>query len=193
MIPLPYEMLRASGARPRVHGNGFLQLDLNPEGTQRLHGWDDALPRQATRSSVHDHVFALRSTVICGVLEHIEYQPWPTIEGDWQIYRAEQVEGSTNTELRPSGEFVDLIETLRLQLRSGLSYTFPAWSLHDTDHRGLTATVMEKIDAPSGYGRPRVLVHRDEAPDNEFDREGFDQEFLWQFVYRALELQREGL
>jgi hypothetical protein len=48
-----YDELRDSDNYPRVHGNGFIQLDL-PDG-KRLHVWDEDIPRQKVNTSMHDH------------------------------------------------------------------------------------------------------------------------------------------
>ena len=182
-----YEELRTSGKRPRVHGNGFIQLDLNDEGTRRLHIWDEDVPRQVVATPIHDHVFALRSSVLMGTLIHEELEPIEVGQGTHKIYRAQQEEGTQNTILVPDDGEVLLKVEQRLCLAEGSIYTFPAWKLHQTDHVGLTATVMNKVNAPSDYGRPRVLVRVGSEPDNDFHRDGFDQEFLWGYIERVCE------
>lgn len=74
----------------------------------------------------------------------------------------------------------------RLILGAGSTYTFPAWNLHETNHVGLTATIMDKIAAPADYGRPRVLVPVGSKPDNDFHRDGFDPKELWPYIKGAL-------
>lgn len=188
---LIYDELRESGKVPRVHGNGFLQLDLNEDGSKRLHIWDDALPRQSTKSSIHDHVFELKSHIICGRLIHVEFQA-ETVLGKssdlYNVYKAERVEGSNNTILGWTGQTVRLNETRRFLFTAGSTYNFPEYELHDSYHEGFTATIMKKIDAPGDYGRPRVLVPYGQEPDNDFDREGFDPEELWPFVKKACDI-----
>lgn len=181
-----YDELRASGKTPRVHGNGFIQLDLNDDGTKRLHVWDADIPRQEVATPVHDHVFALRSTILRGTLIHTELLAVEDDNGSHRIYRAEQTPGTQNTILVPDKGTVNLVLKQRLILDKGSIYTFPAWELHQTNHWGLTATVMDKIDAPKEYGRPRVLVPVDSEPDNDFHRDAFDPETLWPFIERAL-------
>jgi hypothetical protein len=173
-----------------VHGNGFIQLDLDYEGTTRLHVWDKDVPRQKVATPIHDHVFALRSHVIAGTLIHEELETYtPSLfKPTHKVYRAQQEEGTQNTILVPDDGAVSLNVAERLVLGVGSVYTFPAWKLHQTDHVGLTATIMEKINAPQEYGRPRVLVPIGSQPDNEFHRDGFDPEILWPFIERALRL-----
>ena len=183
-MKLDYEALRASGKKPRVHGNGFLQLDLNDDGTKRLHIFSEDLPRQEVATPIHDHVFDMRSEVIYGTLIHEELEPVlaQVTDGTHQIYVAKQLEGTQNTILEPLDGNVYLNVVQRLILGTGSIYTFPAWHLHQTEHRSFTATIMEKVNAPTSYGRPRVLVPIDQEPDNDFHRDAFDEEFLWSFV-----------
>lgn len=177
----------------RVHGNGFIQIDLNEDGSRRLHVWDETVPRQETATPVHDHVFAMRSSVLCGKLLHTELdalspRPHDTARSLYQVHTARQEEGTQNTTLQPTGEVVRLRQRIRKALLPGQTYEFPAGEFHTSGHRGLTATVMEKVDAPDGYGRPRVLVPLLGQPDNEFHRDGHDQEVLWLLVLEALAL-----
>jgi hypothetical protein len=183
-----YEELRDAGRKPRVHGNGFVQLDLNDSGTKRLHVWDEDIPRQTVATPIHDHVFSLRSTVLVGTLIHEELEESPRDAGTHQTYVARQEPGTQNTILVPEPWQCDLEVVQRLILAAGSVYTFPAWKLHQTDHRDTTMTIMSKINAPESYGRPRVLVPVGSEPDNEFHRDGFDEEYLWEFIEKALVL-----
>jgi hypothetical protein len=190
---LEYHEAYGRGNQLRVHGNGFVQFDLADDGSRRLHVWDESVPRQETATPVHDHVFAMRSTVLCGKLLHTELEALPprphdTARSLYAVHEAVQEEGTQNTELRPTGEVVRLRHGRRLALHAGETYEFPAGRFHTSGHRGLTATVMEKVDAPAGYGRPRVLVPLLGAPDNAFRRDGHDEGPLLALVGRALEL-----
>lgn len=185
------DILRLLDRQPRVHGNGFIQLDLNQDGSKRLHVWHDNIPRQKVATPIHDHVFNLRSTVLCGTLIHEELKVVSTIgTGTHRVFRAEQEEGTQNTVLVPDEGEVMLDVEQRLVLNPGSIYTFPAGKLHQTDHIGLTATIMEKSFDPEtevvGYGRPRVLVPVDQKPDNDFKRDEFDPATLWPFITMAL-------
>lgn len=182
------DKLKATGRKPRVHGNGFIQLDLNDEGTKRLHIWDDSVPRQEVATPIHDHVFALRSNVILGTLVHEELEPLEDWDyGTHRIYRARQEERTQNTILVPDKGLVQLTVVQHLVLGAGSIYTFPAGKLHQTDHYGLTATVMDKLHAPEDYGRPRVLVPKDSSPDNKFRRDEQDEDLLWDLISTVLE------
>ncbi len=207
-----FDELVAGHEEPRVHGNGFLQLNLNAEGTRRLHIWDCSLPRQVVATPIHDHVFAMRSTVILGMLEHTELEAVSAFRGGMRpathrVYRAKQIEGTQNTELVPDDGLVRLETVQRLILHAGSIYTFPAGALH-TSYNGLdlhgfsgtaplprdqtTATIMEKIEAPPTYGRPRVLCEIGQEPDNDFNRDGHDPAMLWGLIEKTLWRVWEG-
>lgn len=184
-----YEELRATNRRPRVHGNGFIQLDLTEDGSTRLHVFDQDIPRQTVATPIHDHVFNMRSTVLCGTLIHEVLEPVPDEDGTHVVYKAQQEPGTQNTILKPSSGLPCLLEVEeRLILGEGSVYLFPAGKLHQTDHRGTTVTIMEKVKATLDYGRPRVLVPVGQEPDNAFHRDSFESEFLWQFIEKGLVL-----
>lgn len=180
--------LRERGCVPRVHGNGFIQVDLNKAGTQRLHVWDEDVPRQKVATPIHDHVFDMRSEVIVGTLIHKTYRVltcWDK-EGAYVVYRAQREEGTQNTTLVPYDSTVNLELEQRLILEAASIYTFPAYQLHESGHLGTTATIMEKVNAPDGYGNPRVLVPVGVEPDNEFHRDNHDVRLLWQIIEKAI-------
>ena len=55
--------LKERGISPRVHGNGFIQVDLTHD--TRLHVWGDKrIPRQNTYTPIHDHVFGFKSHLV---------------------------------------------------------------------------------------------------------------------------------
>ncbi len=53
-------------SEPRIHGNGFIQVDLDE--LHRLHLWDVMIPRQSVDSSIHDHAFGFESRTLQGML-----------------------------------------------------------------------------------------------------------------------------
>jgi hypothetical protein len=179
-----YKELRDSGNLPRVHGNGFVQLDL-PDG-RRLHVWDNGVPRQAVNSSVHDHAFGFTSHVICGILQNVVYDIVPSDYGQYVVHVPWRRPGTEDTKLTNTGERVNLVTEDVQTLPAGKSYSFSPGVFHDTFHIGTTATIMTKTERWNAD--PRVLVPFGSKPDNEFDRDGFDPELLWSFIRRALEL-----
>lgn len=179
--------LRERGCVPRVHGNGFIQVDLNKEGTQRLHVWDDDVPRQKVATPIHDHVFTLVSYVLCGTLIHEEFDTFPDYhKPSHEVWEARREEGTQNTTLQPTQQCVRIESVQRLLLLPESVYRFPALTYHQSDHIGTTATIMEKVNPPGSYGTPRVLVPMGKDPDNDFHRDNFDVRWLWQIIERAI-------
>lgn len=82
--------LRAVGERPRVHGNGFIQLDVTPR--TRLHFWSPEIPRQKVATPIHDHVFGFVSYVIDIMSFETQEQPLPT-HARIRAIRAPKVKG----------------------------------------------------------------------------------------------------
>jgi hypothetical protein len=188
MIDLPtINELLLAGEEPRVHGNGFIQLDL-PDGS-RLHVWDDAVPRQEVSSSIHDHAFGFNSTVICGKLVNIEYILHYHLNGFYAICTPQRREGTEDTKLMPTGQRANLTVLRMDTYTKGQSYHFEPLVFHDTQHDGLTATIMRKTERLQV--EPRVLVPFGTEPDNEFDRDSFDPGILWPIIDRALEASNE--
>ena len=181
-----YNELRESGNQPRVHGNGFLQLDL-PDG-RRLHVWDDMLPRQKVSSSIHDHAFGFKSTILCGNLTNVIYTLMPHPCGDYDVLTPQRREGTEDTKLAPTGERVVLREVYRYTYKKDWTYHMIPLVFHDTLYKGLTATIIEKTVRMDV--EPRILIPHGESPDNEFDRTEFDPDDLWPFVKLAVTFGR---
>jgi hypothetical protein len=186
---------RNAGRTPRVHPNGFLQLDLEPDrmstdrpiAKRRLHIFDDRLPRQSVRTSVHDHIFDMSSFVLKGTILNDTYVTVPDEEGDLEIHQAEAAKGM-ETNLVSTGHRC----TLRLKhteyVYMGESYRFPALTFHDSRHEGVAATIMTKGDT-FPLKTPRVLVPVDAEPDNSFSREEQDIPALWTLIEDTFSFQ----
>lgn len=181
---LRYSDLRELEAQPRVHGNGFIQLDLS-DGT-RLHVWDYAIPRQKVDTQKHDHAFGFESKVICGTLINVAYDIHESKTGFYMIHTPQRQEGTEDTKLMPTGERVNVGYWHEHLIPTGKSYSCEPQTFHETYHRGLTATIIKKTQRLDI--EPRILVPFGKEPDNEFDRDSFDPDTLWPFVERALEL-----
>src|SRR5580765_3414507 len=86
-LKLEVENGRRSGLRPRIHGNGFVQLDLTER--RRLHVWGDSrIPRRLVPSQIHDHTFSFTSEIVIGQLVHrtigVQFDP----SGAYDLYKA---------------------------------------------------------------------------------------------------------
>lgn len=196
MMLMSYYRLREFGRRPRLHPNGFIQLDLTPWGNLRLHVWPDApLPAQKTSHPIHDHSFDMESCVILGMLTNREFKfvlgQVPVSMGgmpapSYRIFQATRLDGQDTVLSEVDGFLGYLRVTKSKDIFPGLRYSLPREVLHESIPHGLTASIMEKINPDKEYG-PRVAVPEGIEPDNDFRRETIDEEFLWSFIKRALE------
>lgn len=215
VLPEAMEVLReealAKGKNPRVHPNGFIQLDLGevPAGdswdletrekaerpqrghsgsSRRLHIWNPPgiqLAHQGTVNEIHDHVFDMRSTIMRGeliqLLYHFAASKWPTHE----LYKA-VYDKNSSSRLEATGELGILAVHQRYNIKAGSTYEQPAFTLHDTQTPyGCVVTVMEKVEIHDGDAH--VAVPIDVEPDNEYDRRtAMDEKELWKAIERCL-------
>lgn len=188
---------RLAGRRPRVHPNGFIQLDLDPPVEQarghsgaprRLHVWPEEglIQAQQSDNTIHDHVFAMRSHVLKGALRQevhrvsLHHYASPTHE----VYVARYSCASASS-LDPSGVLVELLLPEVEAVEAGETYNQPAFTFHDTVvvERPLV-TVMHKLCVYDGDAR--VLVPVGTEPDNSFDRLLEPEEHLWEVIYQSI-------
>lgn len=185
--------LRDEGARPRVHGNGFIQVDLTARS--RLHIWGDRrIPRQKRYTPIHDHVFGFRSQIIFGRLINVIYgfhrikEPG---EADYKVYTPEIREGE-DTVLHFAGEYADVqpasVHVIDWQTRKTTYFTDP-FIFHESVATGPAATIIIKDDLTLAQGstaKPRVLVPIEVEPDNDFNRYAHDEDKLWRIITDTL-------
>lgn len=165
---------------PRVHPNGFLQLDLDLEGVRRLHVWDSRLPRQSVRTPIHDHAFSFRSEVIAGELTNLTYEVEQNDGGDYEFWQRVKGEGEETT-LASSGERYTIRLGNTAVISAGCEYEFKARDFHDTVCVDGTVTVIEKL----GYDKqhqPGVMVPTGLTPDNNFSRSAMSETLLWELL-----------
>lgn len=177
---------RQHGFVPRVHPNGFLQLDLDPLKTRRLHIWDTSLPRQEVPTPLHDHDFDLESTVYLGCLVNKRFRVERTDSGNgeykkWTVVRKP---GSEETRLVESEDEFTARQITREFIYPGATYSMQASEFHESNHVGRTLTVMRKLGYHAGHGAG-VLVPIGEQPDNKFRRSDVDVDQLWDMVYET--------
>lgn len=185
------EKLKELGNRPRVHGNGFIQLDIDDR--RRLHIWGHPeIPRQLTRSPIHDHIFSFKSRCLVGRLANVNYHQHIAPEGNWCVH-VPQVRKDEDTILIPTQEkcFVVPASVEVIDARGPVqTYQMPAYTFHETFTDGPAATVIVKdgpTQAQGGAGLPRVLVNVEDKADNDFDRyDCADPETLWKIIEEVL-------
>lgn len=170
----------AKASAPRVHGNGFLQIDIAP-GT-RLHIWGHSkLPRQVVDTSIHDHRFSFESEVIAGRLVNAQYNRGHDYR--YRIFEPQTREGEDTT-LHDTGRRIGLSVSPAKIVRCGEKYEMPARAFHESFSDRPSATVMRKTFV-FNYA-PRVLVPDGAEPDNEFNRYDYPEDYLWGIVQDVL-------
>ena len=182
--------MMAAGGEPRVHGNGFIQLDIDED--HRLHVWGDPrIPRQRVASPHHDHMFSFTSTVYRGRMVHVEYRLHSVPEGAYSVWEARMAEGH-DTKLVPveGAGRVHLIPINTLGILPGESYGFERLHIHESLIPELTVTIMRKHGktlAEGATGRPpRVFLPYGREPDNDFNRHAYEAQMLWQIIAEAV-------
>lgn len=167
---------------PRLHGNGFIQLDLAED--VRLHVWADYLPRQEVDTQIHDHRFSFDSTVLLGTLIHTVYDLVP---GDsYRLYLATLRKGQDTELVLLDGGSVGFNLNAEYRIKAGESYSFQALKFHSTGHQGITATIMCKTETVNHV--PMAACPVGLEPDNKFNRYSFSTEQLWKTIEHAVHL-----
>jgi len=184
MKGLTVNLMRISGVRPRVHGNGFIQYDIDDR--IRLHVWGDPrIPKQKVATPIHDHGFGFTSRVLKGSMTNTLYKFSPHVHGDFRVYRAVSTpEGEDSSRLEPTGIIGKIRAFSTDIILAGGEYRMEPFVYHESKVEGPTATMIFK-DGPTmaqGGSTPRVLVGVNQKPDNEFSRYDADEELLWQII-----------
>lgn len=176
------KLLRLAVNPPRVHGNGFIQLDLGPGF--RVNFWNHpSIPRQKVDTGMHDHAFSFISEVLKGRM--INHRVKPAMGTSYRVYHPEARDGE-DTQLVPSGLLCELAPTRNETVGQGGSYHMLAGEVHWTEPVGQTITLMRSIKATGKLTEflkpPRVFVAADAEPDNEFNRNSFSVSDLWDII-----------
>lgn len=160
----------------RMHGNGFIQLDLPDD--HRLHIWHQALgAAQESPTPIHDHTFDFHSKIVGGTLINIVYGVSSYGRHTHSIYEAVTRERQ-DTKLVPTAMGgTPYIETM-CAFERGETYRSVAGMFHATAFVGYAITVIKK--GPRNLGMsPRVLVPKGKEPDNLFTRFTYGEKLLW--------------
>lgn len=190
-----------NGYRPRVHGNGFLQLDLSTDVRLHIFG-HDKLPKQHVATPIHDHTFGFKSYCYKGRLVNVVYGVEPG-GVEFHVYEPEVRDGE-DTVLMPVGAEHDCgVFILRTNVvvpaflsdddcvSMRASYSMECGVLHESLAPEPTVTVMFKASPTQPRScpwKPRVLVPQGMAPDNEFTRYDVHPDLLWEIIDEMLEI-----
>lgn len=187
-LPTLYE-LAVQCDEPRVHPNGFIQLDLND--THRLHVWHPSLPyRQKTYHPIHDHVFGFTSKIFSGRITNVQYDVVAdSLNGTHYMAQARST-GPEETILigAPQPSYYDLRPHDGATFQAGEQYEFPAFQFHEILFNEPSLTIIRKHTITMYEGNPRsptVMVPRGVCPDNDFCRKDVDTDFLWELIVEA--------
>lgn len=181
--------IKDNGNEPRVHGNGFIQLDISNKS--RLHIWGHPdIPKQAVSTPIHDHRFSFKSTVLVGRLVNITYTFNYNNDFPPKFSEHEAIcRQGEDTILTPTGRHGIVVERTTTMIDD--------WDIRNVYHmeKGIfhellpcvpSATICTKT-ANSPNRIPRVLVPFGITPDNDFNRyESATTEDLWKIIYTVL-------
>lgn len=176
-------------ATPRVHPNGFIQLDLDER--RRLHVWHPRLPyRQRTYHPIHDHVFGFKSRVFSGRLVNVNYEiERNPASGRFFLWQAVSTSGEESRLVQILCKPVDMAPTSVQVVWPGSTYAIEPYTFHENLANEPTLTVIEK-DGPTTHqdaeSRPRVAVPVGVEPDNDFCRGTVDADLLWELIAEAM-------
>lgn len=161
----------------RIHGNGFLQAEL--EDGYKLHVWAKDCPRQVVGTEIHNHTVGFTSYILLGKLRNAEYTTVPVcaesdvLHADSPVYKEYQAvpRHDKDTGLVDTGNRVRLVPTRMMELDDGSFYEFPAGTFHQTvPQTALVATMVKRWYVDTKPELPTVLVESYQEPDNDFDR-----------------------
>lgn len=175
-----------SGNVPRVHGNGFIQLDVPGSDVHRIHIWpEQKLQTQKVYTGIHNHKFSLKSKVLLGKLIHTQFEDLIEDEnGDYKIYKTVPRDREDKGLILASPHLFKFTNPQTFQMTAGSEYEFMYGKFHDSNGSGLTVTLMEKTTVNESI---EVIVtcpkHRE--PDNEFNRYQFSEKVLWPIIEDA--------
>lgn len=188
MLTLSYRELRRFGTVPRLHPNGFIQLELGTRKA-RLHVWpEEPIAVRTVDTPIHDHVFRFESRVLLGTLLHFIHEYVEDPQGKYCMWSAGcSAAGRAHQPLK-------LIDGRRYDQRTeacwrylpGGRYSFDPFLFHKSVAVGLTATIIT-IDSFDETASPRVICPVGVEPDSTFRRDAFDPELLWSHIERVFE------
>jgi hypothetical protein len=182
-------LLKSLGRKPRVHPNGFIQFDIIP-GELRMNVWPERLieGHPGRIHPIHNHSFDLHSVVMVGALTNVTYslrqERWMT--PTHVLHQARRVNAHDSV-LEPIHSGAGALKVLKIEtIHAGQDYALPRLWLHDSLPHGLTMTLMWTENPDSVYA-PHIAVPVGVQPMNDYRRDAFDEDMLWDIIETALE------
>lgn len=193
-MKLDFDYVRRAGRNIRIHGNGFIQIDLLDRPDQRIHvfGHPDIL-RQSSPTPVHDHRFGFVSKILSGCLVNVDWQACDPAKGQPATHMVCTYEapepGSEDTKLVVHTDRLLALRKVGAAVHvAGGEYTVHAGRFHETFANEATITHMTKTHTLAAF-QPRVLCRVGQQPDNGFNRyEMVSLPKLWEIVRDSFEL-----
>lgn len=183
------EYLKSLGRRPRVHPNGFVQFDIEPN-ILRLNVWPaEPIPGHPGRiHPIHNHSFDLNSIIIYGALTNDVYAFEPsTYYATHVLHEARRI-NDYDSVLAPieRNSLGNLLLVSSRTYKPGQRYSLERDLFHDSIPNGLTATLMT-LERTSKVYAPRVAVPvKIEPMNSRLSREGYDEDMLWDIIAQVL-------
>jgi hypothetical protein len=159
----------------RVHGNGFIQIDLGGSPETRIHIWTEGLKRltQNVNTQWHNHRFGFVSAVLRGCLRQEEMKFHVQDGGDWrkwQVVGARTGTGNRRLAVQPDSYIMDL-ETV-LMVTAGEVYSMRPRLYHRSVPWSKTVvTLFTKTQViPDDKYQASVFCKAGLEPDQKYDR-----------------------
>jgi len=189
---IDFEDLYISSNVPRVHGNGFIQLDIPGSPGHRINIWpEQKLQTQKVYTGIHNHKFSFKSKVLLGTLIHKQFENIVLDDnGDCNIYKAAPRDNEDTQLVLASSHLFKLTNPQTFKMTAGSEYEFLAGKFHDSNGCGLTATLMEKTSIDKSID-VIVVCPKDKEPDNDFNRYQFGEKVLWPIIENAFKQIKE--
>ncbi len=187
------ENLRGDKAPIRVHGNGFIQIDV--DNRTRINVWSPLIPAQKVYTGIHDHRFNFVSTIWYGTLYNRVYKPIivskpkKPVETEFQVFEALptlRFDGDEDTKLTATDSWIvgGMNPSTETHVQ-GQAYYLPRYEFHESVVKRFAVTCMTRFSVDTIH-KPRVLVKIGETPSNEFDKHGLDTNSIWEIVLKLV-------
>lgn len=182
---ITFAHLQEIGTDPRVHGNGFIQVNVFDNERINFFG-HPAIPRQSVASPVHSHRFGFWSEVFRGRLVNARYY-FNEIGPDGhthRAYRLGRVEGEENTSLiatKRTGALMCFdVQLIQPTAFGSGTYRISAGAYHETFANEPTITHQRKM--PNTDLDPLVFVPYGREPSNEWTRKELSEKQIWEII-----------
>ena len=177
---------RIDTGRLRLHGLGFLQLQL--AGNRRLHVWHPDLPKRRCFefSKVHNHRFSFTAEVLIGTQWNVRCLVESDPNGEWTKYYHEGPRNEHGSRPWIPDGTVTITPGIVESIPAGSSYTSEMFEYHFTAVTGNpVVTLLTKREEDKSRGA-HSTCHNCAEPDVDFNGSQLPQSRLWEIFQDAL-------